>query len=53
MTKRKDNWGLLEKFFTKMNIPIERAMMDGVMAAKDGAAVPLIEKMYQLLTNKQ
>lgn len=82
--------GLLEKFCTKYQIPIEvraisyhslslrlrgcatprlseherlmpavrvlalqRSAMDNVMAAKDGAAIPLIEQMYQVLTNKQ
>lgn len=34
-------------------LALQRSAMDNVMAAKDGAAIPLIEQMYQVLTNKQ
>lgn len=52
LVKRIQNWSLLEKFFRKVGFAIERRTMDDVIHCKAGAAVPLMEQLYTLLTHK-
>lgn len=51
--RKKDNWALLEKFFKKNNIQIDKQLIEDVIHCKAGASIPLIEKVYMSLTNKQ
>ena len=52
LMKRIQNWALLEKFFRKVNFPIERQTIENVIHCKPGAAIPLMEQLYTLLTHK-
>jgi hypothetical protein len=47
------NWTYLKKFMKQKHLPISDAYIDAVMHNKEGAAVLLLQALYQLLTNRQ
>ncbi|KAF6034657.1 SPATA4 [Bugula neritina] len=47
------NWNLLNNFFKKHDIDIPPEYSEGTMHCKEGAAQLLIERMYEILTNRQ
>lgn len=47
------NWALIKKFIVKKNLSIPGHLIDATLHAKDGAAEALLERTYQVLTNKQ
>lgn len=52
MSKRKDNWLQLEKFFLKIGFHVERRVIDSILHCKSDCVVAFIETIYTLLTNK-
>eukprot|EP00698_Gefionella_okellyi_P011653 TRINITY_DN3086_c0_g1_i1.p1 TRINITY_DN3086_c0_g1~~TRINITY_DN3086_c0_g1_i1.p1 ORF type:complete len:723 (-),score=169.73 TRINITY_DN3086_c0_g1_i1:50-2218(-) len=53
-SKRKtDNWQQLEKFFKKREIPFERALLDDMIDAKEGAANQFLQQLYTFLTKRK
>lgn len=50
--KRKDNWKLLQTFFKKKSIQIDPALIEPCIHCQDGAAVPLVSRIYTVLTKK-
>jgi hypothetical protein len=54
LPKKKSNWELLTKLFAKIpNFQIDQKTIDGIIHCQPGAAVPVLERIYTLLTNKQ
>jgi len=47
------NWDLLLTFFKRHSIDIPPEFSDGTMHSKEGAAQLMIERMYEILTNRQ
>ncbi|OMJ90917.1 hypothetical protein SteCoe_6682 [Stentor coeruleus] len=47
------NWGLLEAFFRKKNLNIFKRDWDPVLYSAPDAAISLLKKVYEFLTNKQ
>lgn len=46
------NWSILKKFVVTKNINIPIELIDACMHCKEGAAILLVEQMYQCLTNR-
>lgn len=46
------NWSVLKKFIVTKNLNISLDIIDATMHSKDGAALSLIENIYQVLTNR-
>ncbi|RNA11136.1 spermatogenesis-associated 4-like isoform X2 [Brachionus plicatilis] len=46
------NWSLIKKFITKNEMDISNELIDGTIHCKEGAAVLLLENLYQFLTNR-
>ncbi|ESO86715.1 hypothetical protein LOTGIDRAFT_76788, partial [Lottia gigantea] len=47
------NWNLLKNFFKRHRIDIPPEYISGTIHCKEGAATLLIEKVYEILTNRQ
>ncbi len=47
-----DNWAQLEKIFKKKNLKITRKMIDEVIENKADAPIPIVQEVYQHLTDK-
>jgi hypothetical protein len=46
------NWSLIKRFLTNKNLNIPLELIDETVHCKDGAAILLVENMFQLLTNR-
>lgn len=47
-----DNWAQLEKIFKKKNLKISRKMIEDVIENKADAPIPIVQEIYQHLTEK-
>ena len=47
------NWAVIKKFIKKKEFPISKELIEATIHEKDGAAEQLLEKTYELLTNKK
>jgi hypothetical protein len=47
--RKKQNWHLLEKFFKRKNVPVERASIDSCMAAEGEAAIEVLMAIYSFI----
>eukprot|EP00195_Chlamydomonas_chlamydogama_P013528 CAMPEP_0202890600 /NCGR_PEP_ID=MMETSP1392-20130828/946_1 /ASSEMBLY_ACC=CAM_ASM_000868 /TAXON_ID=225041 /ORGANISM="Chlamydomonas chlamydogama, Strain SAG 11-48b" /LENGTH=647 /DNA_ID=CAMNT_0049574201 /DNA_START=144 /DNA_END=2087 /DNA_ORIENTATION=+ len=47
--RKKQNWIVLEKFFKKKRIPVERSQIDAVIAAEGDAAVEVLQAIYNFI----
>ena len=47
------NWAVIKKFIKKKELPVAKELIDATLHEKDGAAEQLLEKTYELLTNKK
>uniref|UniRef100_A0A7S3D4N3 Spermatogenesis-associated protein 4 n=1 Tax=Palpitomonas bilix TaxID=652834 RepID=A0A7S3D4N3_9EUKA len=52
VSKKIDNWNLLEKFFKKKGITVSKEAMEDVIHCKQDAAARLVESIYTFLTNR-
>jgi hypothetical protein len=52
LSRRRNNWEQLEKFFGKMAFPIEHGEVEDVLYAREGAVASLLCKIYTILTGK-
>ncbi|CAG5133470.1 unnamed protein product [Candidula unifasciata] len=50
---KKQNWFILKNFFLKTDIDLEMEIINGTIHCKEGAAVRLLETLYENLTNKK
>eukprot|EP01063_Lacrimia_lanifica_P037925 TRINITY_DN7942_c0_g3_i1.p1 TRINITY_DN7942_c0_g3~~TRINITY_DN7942_c0_g3_i1.p1 ORF type:complete len:749 (+),score=293.44 TRINITY_DN7942_c0_g3_i1:92-2338(+) len=50
---KKDNWETINKILVAKNVAIPREMVDGVILAKDNAAVEFVCELYTLLTARK
>jgi len=46
------NWSLLRKFIVKKDLAIPLELADATMHSREGAAILLVENLYQILTNR-
>lgn len=46
------NWSLIKQFIAKRNLPISTDLIDATIHAREGGAEELLERTYELLTNK-
>lgn len=52
LESKMSNWALLKQFIIKNNLEISIELTDATMHCKEGAAILLIENMFQFLTNR-
>eukprot|EP00002_Diphylleia_rotans_P007921 TRINITY_DN1757_c0_g1_i8.p1 TRINITY_DN1757_c0_g1~~TRINITY_DN1757_c0_g1_i8.p1 ORF type:complete len:675 (-),score=103.14 TRINITY_DN1757_c0_g1_i8:762-2786(-) len=52
LQKKLDNWALLDRFIKKREIPLNPSLVEDTMHAKPGAAISLVESIYEFLTKK-
>jgi len=50
--KRKDNWKLLENFFTKKHIDFDNTLISPCIHCQEGASIKLVSRVYEILTKK-
>ncbi|KAH9519883.1 spermatogenesis-associated protein 4 [Bulinus truncatus] len=53
LAQKKQNWYLLKNFILRNSFDIKMNDIDGTIHCKEGAAVLLVESMYEILTNKR
>ncbi|KAG8453810.1 hypothetical protein GDO86_000439 [Hymenochirus boettgeri] len=53
LANKLSNWSQLEKFFMKKNLNVSKALIDGTIHCKPGAAELLIQDIYVMLTNRR
>ena len=54
LQRKLDNWTLLQKFFTKKQIPISQELVNDIVHCKSAEApVELVSMLYSLLTGRQ
>ncbi|KAK3599536.1 hypothetical protein CHS0354_006671 [Potamilus streckersoni] len=47
------NWSLLKNFIKRHSLDIPEELVEGTIHCKEGAGALLVEKMYEILTNRQ
>lgn len=53
LNSRLSNWSLIKQFIKKKELPISKELIDATMHGKDASAEELLERTYELLTNKK
>ncbi|CAF0705595.1 unnamed protein product [Brachionus calyciflorus] len=52
LDSKMSNWSLIKKFIIDNELSISIELIDGTIHCKEGAAILLLENMYQFLTNR-
>ncbi|XP_052796928.1 spermatogenesis-associated protein 4-like [Mya arenaria] len=52
LDSKQKNWDLLKNFIKRHRLDIPSEVIDGTIHCKEGAAAMLLERMYELLTNR-
>ncbi|KAK0042790.1 spermatogenesis-associated protein 4-like isoform X1 [Biomphalaria pfeifferi] len=53
LAQKNKNWYLLKNFILRNSFDIKMEDVDGTIHCREGAAVQLVESMYEILTNKR
>ena len=51
--RKADNWAQLQRFFRKKGIPVDAALVDDVMGAREEGASHLLQIAYTFLTSRK
>jgi hypothetical protein len=50
---KQDNWQQIRRLCRKHELPLPEELVEGTMAGKPGAAITLLEHLYEVLTKKK
>eukprot|EP00501_MAST-03F_sp_TOSAG23-6_P000600 GSMAST32.ASY1.ANO1.621.1 assembled CDS len=53
MKARKDNWEMLQRYFSKREFDLSEEEVNGLVYSKEGYVVPFLSKVYTYLTQRE